>query len=209
MPALHNTAAFSTSLLWGPFKASKLNLLLFSSLQRHSENCCSSSLLCQMSTDPLSPCIIVSWSKARIGSSDLHFKMQLESRQFKASQQNRKSHFVMWRIRGTSHITPFWFLVGTTQKKSMMGLGHWGGVFVSVIPWDERLPAPQTPSPPCPPHHCSSYAGDCWSPTILKGGSWDHRQQFAPCLHAPTIGTCLVCLWLQLSQGTRAPHVHH
>lgn len=115
--ALHNTAYVSTFPLQGPYKAPRWNLLLFISLQCHSENCHSSSFLQQMSAAVLSPCTTVSCTAAAIGSSDLHFKVQLDQDASRLSRSIGKVTIVIWRIKVTSPIKQILFLVGTAEKK--------------------------------------------------------------------------------------------
>lgn len=196
----HNTKYISNCVSWGIFKASKLNLLLFRSLQCYSERCCSSSLLRQMSTASLSPCIVVSYTRAAIEFSDLHFKIQLEAASSRLSSSTDKVTFVTWRIRDMSHVKHFLFLVKGNSEDGM-GLGQQSRVFVPIISRAESVPGLQSPSPPCPPHHRSSYAEGCCSSTFLQRWSWGLRQPFAPSLHARALETCLDSLWLQLSQG--------
>jgi len=108
-----------------------------------------------MSTVPLSPRIVVSCSKAAVGSSDLHFKIQLESSQFKAFQQHKKSQFGHLKKKGHEpcQAVPVFSREGSEEG---IELGHGGGVFVPIISRGESVLSPSVTVPTLPHHTTSS-----------------------------------------------------
>lgn len=97
-----------------------------------------------------------SCSKAAIKSSDLHFKLQLESSQFKASQKHGQSHFCLLNNKGYN-IHKAVPVLSRDRSEEGTELEHGARVFVPVISRDGSVPGLPSPRPALP-HHTTAAA---------------------------------------------------
>jgi len=153
------------------------------------EKSCNLLLLQKISTALLSPCNTAGCHAVAVGSSDLHFKIQLKSRCFKNFQKHRQNHYCHLMIGSRAM---FLFLVGTTQKK------EWSCISSSPVVRACLCTNYHPHFAPANPHHITSAAmwesGVCWRPINHRGVSETIDGHLSlPCSLPPWKPALFVC----------------